>query len=218
MIAKITHITGNGHYDSPHGRLFKQLYVFDDNVEVSANHKTEKSPFKIGDEVDYEINGTNSYGAWGRVRRPDQDGKYSKKSVTVGGGRNNLDDDRSVVIERSWAMGQAISMMGVLPSRNDSAIDAYFSLAGELAKTILSLRDTFPHYKEGVFESDTIPSKYNTKLQKDMREAAEKIKLDFPEDKERPSDAKWTKEQIEAMDIEAEKADSQYELVTKLPF
>ena len=202
MIAKITHITGNGHYDGQHGRLFKQLYVFDDDVEVSANHKTETSPFKIGDEVEYEIAGTNSYGSWGKVRRPDQDGKYSKKSVTVGG------DDRSVVIERSWAMGQAISMMGVLPSRNDSAIDAYFSLAGELAKTILSLRDTFPHYKVGVFEHDLVDLEMTQK----MRKASEKIKLDLPEDKERPSDSKWTKEQITAMDLEAEKAD------TQLPF
>ncbi len=201
MIAKITHITGNGHYDSPHGRLFKQLYVFDDDVEVSANHKTEASPFKIGDEVEYEIVGTNSYGSWGKVRRPDKDGKYSKKSVTVG-------DDRSQVIERSWALGQAISMMGVLPSRNDSAIDAYFSLAGELAKTILSLRDTFPHYVINVFEHDLVDLDMTQK----MREATEKIKLDIPEDKERPSDSKWTKEQIEAMDIEAEKAD------TQLPF
>tara|TARA_R110000822_G_scaffold67112_4_gene163656 strand:+ start:9 stop:578 length:570 start_codon:yes stop_codon:yes gene_type:complete len=189
MIAKITHITGNGHYDGQHGRLFKQLYVFDDDVEVSANHKTETSPFKIGDEVEYEIAGTNSYGSWGKVRRPDQDGKYSKKSVTVG------TDDRSIIIERSWAMGQAISMMGVLPSRNDSAIDAYFSLAGELAKTILSLRDTFPHYKEGVFEHDLV--KLNGT--KELEDA-------------RLGDSKWTKEQIEAMDIEAEKSE------TQLPF
>ena len=202
MIAKITHITGNGTYNSPHGMLYKQLYVFDDTVEVSANHKTEASPFKIGDEVEYEINGSNSYGAWGKVRRPDQEGKFSKKSVTVGS------DDRSVIIERSWAMGQAISMMGALPTRNDSAIDAYFSLAGELAKTILSLRDTFPHYKEGVFEHELV----DLTMQQKMRIASEKIKLDMPEDKERPSDSKWTKEQIEAMDLEAEKAD------TQLPF
>jgi len=201
MIAKITHITGNGTYNSPHGMLYKQLYVFDDSVEVSANHKTEKSPFNIGDEVEYEINGSNSYGAWGKVRRPEQQGKFTKKPITVG-------DDRSVVIERSWAMGQAVAMMGALPSRNDSAIDAYFSLAAELAKTILSLRDTFPHYKEGVFEHDLVDLSMTQK----MREASEKIKLDMPEDKERPSDSKWTKAQIEAMDLEAEKEE------TQLPF
>ena len=78
MIAKIKHITGNGHYDGQHGRLFKQLYVFDNDVEVSANHKTETSPFSIGDEVEYEIAGTNSYGSWGKVRRPDSEGKFSK--------------------------------------------------------------------------------------------------------------------------------------------
>ena len=96
MISKITQITPNGHYDSPHGRLFKQQYIFEDGAELSANHKTETSPFKVGEEVEYEIGGSNSYGSWGKVRRPDTQGKYN----------NSGGDDRSVVIERSWAMGQ----------------------------------------------------------------------------------------------------------------
>jgi len=141
MIAKIKHITGNGHYDGQHGRLFKQLYVFDNDVELSANHKTADSPFSIGDEVEYEIAGTNSYGSWGKVRKPDAEGKYSKKSVTVG-------DDRSVVIERSWAMGQAISMMGSLPARNQDSVVEYMKDACVLAETILNARDTFPKFHQ----------------------------------------------------------------------
>ncbi len=153
MIAKITHITGNGHYDGQHGRLFKQLYVFDNDVEVSANHKTEESPFSIGDEVEYEIAGTNSYGSWGKVRRPDSEGKYSKKSVTVG-------DDRSVIIERSWAMGQAISMMGAVPARNHKAIVEYMKDTCILADTILNARDTFPKFHQ----DDAVKSRWASEM------------------------------------------------------
>jgi hypothetical protein len=140
MISKITHISPNGHYDSPHGRLFKQQYVFEDGGELSANHKSENSPFKVGDEVEYEVNGTNSYGAWGKVRKPDTDGKYTK--ANAGG------DDRSVIIERSWAMGQAVSMMGALPVRDHKAIVEYMKDVCILAQTILTARDTFPKFHQ----------------------------------------------------------------------
>tara|TARA_R110002167_G_scaffold68414_2_gene193050 strand:- start:6720 stop:7205 length:486 start_codon:yes stop_codon:yes gene_type:complete len=141
MIAKIKHITENGHYDSPHGRLYKQMYTFDDSVEVSANHKSEASPFKIGEEVEYEIGGSNSYGNWGRVRKPDSEGKYTKSNTAA-------DGDRSVVIERSWAMGQAVSMMGSLPARNHSAVVEYMKDMCVLAETILLARDTFPKFDQ----------------------------------------------------------------------
>lgn len=138
MISKITQITPNGHYDSAHGRLYKQQYVFEDGGEISANHKTENSPFKIGDEIEYDIKGSNSYGNWGSVRKPDAEGKY-----TNGGAAS---DDRSVIIERSWAMGQAVSMMGALPVRNHKAVVEYMKDACVLAETILLARDTFPKF------------------------------------------------------------------------
>ena len=153
MISKITHIAANGHYDSPHGRLFKQQYAFEDGAELSANHKTEASPFKVGDEVEYEVNGTNSYGAWGKVRRPDSEGKYNN----AGGGGG---EDRSVVIERSWAMGQAISMMGALPVRDHKAIVEYMKDACILAQTILAARDTFPKFEQ----DDAVAARWGSKM------------------------------------------------------
>ena len=140
MIAKITQISANGHYDHPtHGRLFKQQYVFEDGEEVNANHKSEASPFQVGDAVEYEIKGSNSYGNWGSVRKPDAEGRFSG-----GGGR----EDRSVVIERSWAMGQAVSMLGTLPARNHKAIVEYMKDACILAETFLTARDTFPKFHQ----------------------------------------------------------------------
>ena len=139
MNGKIVHLTGNGHYDHPqHGRLFKHLYVFEDGQELSANHKTDASPFKVGDEVEFEVKGTNSYGSYGSVKRPDTDGKYTKSS--------SFGDDRSVIIERSWAMGQAVSMMGALPVRSHEAVVEYMKDVCVLAEAILLARDTFPKF------------------------------------------------------------------------
>jgi hypothetical protein len=156
MIAKITHISPNGHYDSPHGRLFKQQYVFEDGAELSANHKTENSPFKVGDEVEYEVNGTNSYGAWGKVRRPDTDGKFTK-SNSAGG------DDRSVIIERSWAMGHAIQMLGPVPTRSHDAVLEYMNDACVLAQVILTSRDTFPKFDA----QDAVRARWDSRMAKD---------------------------------------------------
>ena len=72
MKAKITNIQANGTYDSKFGMLYKQEYSFDDGTVLTANHKTEGSPFKPGDEIEYEIKGSNDYGQWGKVGKPDQ--------------------------------------------------------------------------------------------------------------------------------------------------
>ena len=86
--SNIKHITGAGTWDSPNGILYKFEYTFEDNATITAQHKTETSPFSEGDLVDYEIKGSNSYGSWGRVSRPEgtQGAKaYSKPK----GGSNN---------------------------------------------------------------------------------------------------------------------------------
>jgi len=138
MKGKIVHLTGNGHYDHPqHGRLFKHLYVFEDGQEMTANHKTEVSPFKEGDEVEFDVKGTNSYGSYGSVKKPDIEGKFTK---------SNFGDDRSVIIERSWAMGQAVSMMGPLPIRTHKSVVEYMKDVCVLAETVLLARDTFPKF------------------------------------------------------------------------
>lgn len=72
MTSKIKNIQGAGDYDSKHGKLYKFEYEFEDGTILTANHKTQQSPFKIGDEAAYEVKGTNDYGSWGKVSKPDQ--------------------------------------------------------------------------------------------------------------------------------------------------
>lgn len=51
--------------------MFPFEYTFEDRVVLKANHTTEKSPFNIGDEVEYEIKkSSEEYGNEGRVLKP----------------------------------------------------------------------------------------------------------------------------------------------------
>lgn len=146
MIAKITDVTGNGHYDNEtHGRLFKFIYTFDDGIEVSANHKTDQPKFKVGDEAEYEVKGSNSYGSWGSVTKP---GGYKKTEA--------VNEDRGEVIERSWAFKCAIQMMGPCPSRDMKAKFEYLKEACELAQAILFARDSFPKLEEDVLNRASV--------------------------------------------------------------
>lgn len=87
MLSEITQITGNGTYDGPHGLLYKFEYSFKDGAILTARHKTPNSPFKVGDVAEYEIKGTNDYGSWGKVQKPDTgnfNGQQSTQTTSVG--------------------------------------------------------------------------------------------------------------------------------------
>ena len=69
---KVKSVTANGTYDHPqHGTFYKYEYVFDDNQVLAANHKSQ-SPFKQGDTVEYLVKGTNEYGSYGTVSKPQE--------------------------------------------------------------------------------------------------------------------------------------------------
>lgn len=71
MKAKIKAIQGSGTFESKFGLLYKFEYQFEDGVILTANHKTQQSPFKVGDEVDYEIKMENEHGRIGSVKKPE---------------------------------------------------------------------------------------------------------------------------------------------------
>jgi len=89
--SKILAIQPNGTYQSANGLFYKFEYTFEDGKNVGAMHKTQNSPFQIGDEVEYEIKGSNDYGSYGKVSKPQEHysgnrGGYSKPSK---GGSNS---------------------------------------------------------------------------------------------------------------------------------
>ena len=72
MISRIKNIQGDGHWDSQHGRLYRFEYEFEDGTILKANHKTQTSPFNIGQDAEYEVTKTNEYGKIGKVKKPSE--------------------------------------------------------------------------------------------------------------------------------------------------
>lgn len=76
-IRKVKSIKGNGTYDSPNGLLYKFEYEFEDGSFITANHKTNPAPFKVGDEVEVITKGTTKYGMYGSVGKPKENGSQT---------------------------------------------------------------------------------------------------------------------------------------------
>ena len=70
--SKITIVVANGSYDSKYGTMYKFNYTFEDGVTISSQHKDASKAFKIGDEVEYNVKGENTYGKYGSVQKPQE--------------------------------------------------------------------------------------------------------------------------------------------------
>lgn len=57
-IARIISIKPDGTWNSQNGLMYQLLVTFDNNVTGQANAKSPTPPYKVGDEVGYEIKGT----------------------------------------------------------------------------------------------------------------------------------------------------------------
>ena len=88
---KIKAIQANGTYKSNYGLLYKFEYEFEDGEVVQANHKTENSPFNIGDEVEVEVTKTFDWGKIAKVSKPKEDfkPKFDTKGIEAGHAINN---------------------------------------------------------------------------------------------------------------------------------
>lgn len=82
--SKVKSVQASGTWDSPHGIMYKYEYTMEDGTTLKAQHKGQ-SPFNQGDEVDYEIKGSNDYGNYGKVSKPSQNssgGGFTKDNKT----------------------------------------------------------------------------------------------------------------------------------------
>ena len=132
----ISSIQGAGTYDSKFGLLYKFSYDFEDGTNISANHKTQESPFKVGDEVEVIVTGTSGDFTWGKVKRPETEfsapnSNSSDSSVTR---YEDKDAKRQHLIMSQWAIGQALAWeMNEAPPNKVSVKNAI-----GLAKQLLS--------------------------------------------------------------------------------
>lgn len=87
-VSKVTSIVGDGTWNTKDGMLmYKYQYEMEDGGKLSASHQSENK-FAIGDEVEYEIKGTNTYGSYGSVSKPFQGGGNSFTSKVKGNNRS----------------------------------------------------------------------------------------------------------------------------------
>ena len=97
-------VQANGTWESPKGILYKFLYEFEDGKTVSANHKTITGLFAVGKKVEYEIKGSNDYGNWGSVKKPEvinAAGLASDKDIHGPGLKQNRDATQQYIVRQS---------------------------------------------------------------------------------------------------------------------
>ena len=102
-VKKVASIQGAGTYEGQHGTLYSFDYSFEDESTLRANHKSQQSPFKPGDEVEVIVKGSRDGFNWGQVKRPDQNYSNSTSPTSV-----TKFQDRQDIIVNEWAIGRAM--------------------------------------------------------------------------------------------------------------
>ena len=125
-----------------HGKklLYKFEYEFEDNVVMTANHKTNTSPFPAGTEVDYNVTKTHpEYGKSGKVQKPES--ANFTPNASKGGGN---DDARQLMIVRQSSLKVALDV--ILHNSGGNKTDAVITpidpvdvveLAGRFVKWVM---------------------------------------------------------------------------------
>ncbi|MAK31598.1 hypothetical protein [Acinetobacter sp.] len=111
-VKTISAIQGAGTYESPHGLLYSFDYEFEDNTSIRANHKTQQSPFNVGDEVNVIVKGTKEDFSWGQVQRKMDGFEFGDRSSTSTSNSVTRFEDRDAkrqsLIMNQWAIKTAI--------------------------------------------------------------------------------------------------------------
>jgi hypothetical protein len=99
-VSKILNIQGSGTWQGTHGLMYQFDYNFEDGTAIQASHKTQNSPFQVGQEALYEVKRETQYGKSGSVKKPEsaqyqggQTNGYKKSSGVYTGAK-----DRSLAL------------------------------------------------------------------------------------------------------------------------
>ncbi len=128
--AQIESIQGKGDWQGKFGTMYTFEVAFNDGTVGEANCKTENPPYKVGDEVYYEVQRENQYG---------KKLKISKNPPQTFGGKKE-DPAMQRRIENSWAIQTAVQILGAKPDK--VTLKAYSVVLQETAEAMLKLRDT----------------------------------------------------------------------------
>lgn len=117
--ATVESLEANGSFDGKYGTMYCFWVVLDNGVKGEALAKGKSPPYKVGDEVEYEIAGTNKQGDPKlKVKRPGADGGGGNAGSRPSGNRGG-----SNYGSRSQGSGK--------PSGNDYAVSQEKSRAGQ---------------------------------------------------------------------------------------
>ena len=104
MSNTIAAVQNNGTYDGAYGTMFKQEVTLDDGTTGEVSAKSE-GKWKVGDVVEVQRTETK-FGTRFKFSIP-QDGGFKPSGSSF-----KQDPETQLRIEASWAIGQAVAMLG----------------------------------------------------------------------------------------------------------
>lgn len=146
--ATLSSLQGNGTWNTNQGKLMYAFHVqLSDGVAGECNSISETPPYKVGDNVYYEIKGQSPKGT-PRLKvstSPPFQGTARQQPVNK--------DETTKRIEASWAINAAISSLGVLKGDKDT----YLNRVEAMGRELLLRRDSIVKtpYNESVASSST---------------------------------------------------------------
>ena len=188
MISKVKSVQSTGSFENDfgtvqdnvdlpnHGKklLYKFEYEFEDGVIMTANHKTNTSPFPTGTEVDYEVTKTHpEYGKSGRVKKPEQS-NYSGSNASNG---SKGGDAVQLMIVRQSSLNRAVEVCihNALQSNDeDTFVDEIevIELAERLTKWVMQTEKK-EEPKPQIVDKEAENKKLNEQMQMDEAARAE---------------------------------------------
>lgn len=166
--ATLSSLQGNGTWTTNQGKLMYAFRVqLSDGVAGECNSISETPPYKVGDNVYYEIKGQSPKGT-PRLKvstSPPFKGTARQQPVNK--------DETTRRIEASWAINAAISSLGILKGDRDT----YLNTVEAMGRLLLLRRDSIVKtpYNEPVASSSTRWS------DEDMNRAESVAEVELPE-------------------------------------
>lgn len=172
--ANLSSLQGNGTWTTNQGKLMYAFHVqLSDGVAGECNSVSEIPPYKVGDNVWYEINGQSPKGT-PKLKistSPPFQGTAQSPQPT-----NRAEDIKR--IEASWAINSSILALGILKGDREPYLNAVESMAREL----LNRRDSIVKtpYNESVASSSTRWSNEDMNRAEAAAEAVKEMELPEP--------------------------------------
>ena len=167
--ATLSSLQGNGTWTTNQGKLMYAFHVqLSDGVAGECNSISETPPYKVGDNVWYEVKGQSPKG----TPRLKVSASPPFQGTAHGGTPKNRSEDIKR-IEASWAINSSILALGILKGDREPYLNAVESMAREL----LNRRDSIVKtpYNESIASSSTRWSN------EDMNRAEAAKEMELPE-------------------------------------